>query len=203
MRLWAALLPLLLLAGTSVASAPPVDGLRLGMTSTDVLSVLRTQGQPPKRVTPRACLTDLLAMHEKVVSTEDRHGKCVQEIWVRYAGGDLLLWFDEALPGKPGISVLDSIAVNYPTDMNVIAKVVQQAGPPTITDGMKPWVVAVWCFGFACSDMNKVIRDRNSGLTLTVHQGCCLGVNDSAMQSRFQNALYAALARNGIKVDND
>jgi hypothetical protein len=203
MRYLAALFPLLLVGAMPTGSPPAVDGLRLGMTSTEVLQVLQAQGERPKGLVSRACLADLLAMHEKVVSTQDRRGKCVQEIWVRYAGGDLLLWFDEALPKRPGVSVLDDIALNYPKDINAIAKVVQQAGPPTLTDGQKPWIVAMWCYGFHCRDMDEVLRKRESGPMLSVHQGCCLGVTDIATKTHYEDVLYAALARHGIKVDND
>lgn len=180
------------------ASPPMVDGLRLGATSTEVLLVLHAQGQRP-HIFPRPCLRELLAEHKRIVSTNSAPGRCVAQIFARYAKGDLLLFFDEALPKHPGISVLTSIALNYPTGADAISRVVNEAGPPNLTDGKNPWVVAMWCFGFVCRDMDSALRNRSSGPVLLVHKGSGLTLEET----RYRHALDAALARYGVEIDNN
>ncbi|MGC8486130.1 MAG: hypothetical protein ACP5O6_10960 [Candidatus Baltobacteraceae bacterium] len=149
------------------------------------------------------CLADLLAEHRKVVTTMGRGGHCVAEIDTSYAGGSLLLFFNEGLPHRPGISVLTSIALNYPTSPNAVSAVIHQAGSPTITDGKKPWVVAMWCFGFTCHDMNKVLRDPKRGPILLVHQGGGFTLEDGGAENRYESLLNAALAKHGITINNN
>jgi len=186
-------------SANAFASSPPViDGLRLGATSAEVLAELHAQGEK-LRIFPRPCLRELLAEHKKIVSTNSAPGHCMAQIFARYAGGDLLLLFDEALPERPGTSVLTTIALNYPTENDAMSRVVKEAGPPNLTDGKKPWIVAMWCFGFVCRDMNSALGNRNSGPVLLVHKGSGLTLEET----RYEHALYAALARYGITIDNN
>lgn len=130
----------------------------------------------------------------RTLRSGDQHELC---------GRQLVAVFYEDLPRRPGISVLTSIALNYPTAPDAVAAVINQAGSPTVTDGKKPWVVAMWCFGFACHDMNEVLRDPKRGPTLLVHQGAGFTLEDGGAQARYESVLNAALAKHGITINNN
>ena len=121
------------------------------------------------------------------------------QIFAHYAGGDLLLFFDEALPEHPGTSVLSTIALNYPTENGAISRIVNEAGPPNFTDGKKPWIVALWCFGFVCRDMDGALGNHDSGPVLLVHEDSGITLEET----RYRHALEAALERYGIVIDNN
>ena len=183
------------------AGLPVIAGLHLGMTADDAMSTLRAHGGDPD-IAPKPCLVDLLAQRSKVVSTIARYGSCVGSISVRYAGGDLLLWFDEALPAHPGTSVLTEIALNYPSDQRVLSDVARRAGKPSLTRGGNPWTVAMWCYGFTCTDMDNVILDPHSGPILSIHAGCCLVVTNAEARTQYGSALSDALASRGVTILN-
>lgn len=187
--------------GAAMNRPPSVATLRLGMAATQVLQALRRAGETAQ-ITQQRCLADLLAQHQGVVYTNGP-GHCIRMISTRYAGGNLLLFFFEALPNRPGVSVLTSIALNYPTAPEAIAAVTNNLGAPTLTDGKTPWTVAMWCFGFACRDMDATLRDPKRGPMLLVHQGAGLTLEDGGAQTRYQRALDAALAQHGVRINDD
>ena len=183
------------------AGLPVIAGLHLGMTADEVMSTLRAHGGDPD-IAPKPCLADLLAQRSRTVTTIARYGSCVGSISERYAGGDLLLWFSEALPSRPGTSVLTEIALNYPSDQRVLSDVARRAGKPSLTDGSNPWTVAMWCYGFRCTDMDSVILDPHSGPFLSIHVGCCLVVTDTEARTKYGSALADALASRGVTILN-
>jgi hypothetical protein len=94
-----------------------------------------------------------------------------------------LIWFVEGLPKQPGSSVATTISVNYPTDAAAVESLVQRAGPPSLTDGNDPWVIAMWCFDFVCTEMNHVLADPSSGATLLVHRYSGFTLQDARIKT--------------------
>jgi hypothetical protein len=166
------------------------------MTSQDVLQTLSASQQSPTVWMKSPCLSEYLAQHKKLVSLGGP-GSCVQAIKARYAGGDLLVFFTEDIPSRPGVSIATTIALNYPTDNSAVAAVTQAAGAPTLTDG----AVAMWCFDFPCKDMNRVLADPNSGQTLLVHRGAGLTLNDARMHTEREVAAHKVLEAQGVTLE--
>lgn len=176
-----------------------IAGVSLMMTSGEALKALRTQHIPVKAFIKSACVSDYLAMHRSEVPMSDRSGHCVESLQAEYAGGSLLLSFTEDMPRRPGVSVLTSIALNYPTHDAVVKRVVADAGLPSVTDGEQPWTIAMWCFGFACTDMNKTLGSRTAGPMLFVHQGAGLTLDDTSQANRRQDEADRVLAGRGVR----
>lgn len=124
----------------------------------------------------------------------DHHALCRRE--------SVVIFF-EALPAHPGASVLTSIALNYPTAPDAIGAVTGNLGAPTVTDGKVPWTVAMWCFGFSCRDMDATLRNPNRGPMLLVHQNAGLTLEDGGAQTRYQRELDAALAKHGVRINDN
>ncbi len=178
-------------------TAPTVDGVHLGMTSKDVVQALTASKQPPRVRLKYPCLAEYIAQNRNAKSLKGP-GSCVQLLSARYAGGELLVFFTEDLPRRPGVSIVTTIAVNYPTDDAALAAVVQAAGPPTLTDGGAPWTVAMWCFDFSCQDMNHVLADPRSGQMLLVHRGSGLTLSDARTRSECEDAASKILEAQGV-----
>ena len=185
-------------ASTSVPSLH-VAGLALLMTSGEAVQALRKQKASVQTVIKSGCVSDYLAMHRSEVPMSDRDGHCVESIQATYGGGSLLLHFTEDVPRRPGVSVLTTIALNYPTDDAVLSRVVADVGPPSLTDGKQPWTVAMWCFGFTCTDMDKTLENRYAGPVLLVHQGGGLTLNDTGDANRRQDQSDRLLESHGVR----
>ncbi len=85
----------------------------------------------------------------------------------------------EDVPRRPGVSIVTSIALDYPKGPNWMADIVRDAGPPSLTNGKRPWTVALWCFGFKCSNMERTVRDYKSPPTLLVDRQSGFTLNDA------------------------
>jgi hypothetical protein len=167
---------------TSARTVPDVAGVRLGRTSNAVIATLKSEGSAVTRTFFTPCLRDDLARAAGKASATGP-GRCVQSLNARFAGGDLLIWFVEGLPKQPGSSVATTISVNYPTDAAAVESLVQRAGPPSLTDGNDPWVIAMWCFDFVCTEMNHVLADPSSGATLLVHRYSGFTLQDARIRT--------------------
>jgi len=186
-------------APVTVAAAIHVAGLSLLTTSDEAVEALRLRHLPIKALIKSGCVSDYLAMHRDEVPMSDRDGHCVESIQAAYAGGSLLLFFTEDMPRRPRVSVLTTIALNYPTDDSVMSRVIADAGPPTLTDGERPWTIAMWCFGFACTNMDRALQDRFAGPMLLVHQGAGFTLEDAGAANRRQAAMDRILASHGVR----
>jgi len=142
-----------------------------------------------------------LAKHRSVVPLEDRSGRCIEQISWRYAGGDLLVFFVEDVPKNPGVSIVSTIALNYPTDISAMDRIIRQAGQPSVTDGLTPWTVAMWCFGFTCSDMGRVLRDIDSPTTLLVHRGAGFTLENSHVAHEREREIEHDLTERGVRAE--
>ena len=174
-------------------SAPDVAGIRLGMTSSAVLETLSSEHMSAK-VLFQPCLADYLAQHAKTVSIGGM-GHCPMQISAQYDGGTLLVFLTEDVPSRPGTAIVTEIALNYPTDDAATTALMKAAGAPSLTDGNRPWTVAMWCFDFVCRDMNRVMADSPAGRTLLVHRGAGFTLADiHAGQIRCQGRRRSARA---------
>jgi hypothetical protein len=174
-------------------------GVSLMMTSGEAIQALRTQHVSVKALIKSACVSDYLAMHRSEVPMSDRGGHCVESLQAVYPGGSLLLYFTKDMPRRPGVSVITIIALNYPTDHAAVGRMIADAGPPSLTDGQQPWTVAMWCFGFTCTDMNKTLKNRYAGPMLVVHQGAGLTLDDTGAGNHRQDEADRVLASHGVR----
>jgi hypothetical protein len=176
--------------------APIIVGLRLAMTGDQALAVLRER-HLALHATYKPCLSEYLAEHRNVVPIEGP-GHCLQTLTARYAGGDLLVSLSEDLPDHPGRTRVTSLALNYVSD-SAISEVMQQAGTPTLTDGKRPWIVAMWCFEFKCANMERTLNQRSAGAWLLVHRGSGLTLADNSLDS--EPLLSQVLAKRGVRLE--
>ncbi len=110
---------------------PQIAGLTLGMTSDDALAALKMHSINATAVMNHWCMADFLV--DQVHPYQGR-GHCVQLITARYLGGDLLVFFTEDIPARPGVAVLTTIALNYPPQ-SALEPLIGQLGEPSLTDG--------------------------------------------------------------------
>lgn len=148
-------------------------------------------------VIARPCLSDYLSAHRRVLPIEDRAGHCTAQISWRYAGGDLLAQFTEDVPRRPGVSITTDMALDYPKDPNWVTVILREAGPPSATDGKRPWSSALWCLGFVC-DMKHTMSDPNSSLWLSVDRCCGFNLDDAVAATRREAAIRKQLHAHGI-----
>jgi hypothetical protein len=194
-----AALSLTAIAGASTSAPTHVAGLSLMMTSGEVVRTLRAQRVPVKALITSACVSDDLAMHRSEVPMSDDRGHCVEGLHAAYAGGSLLLSFTEDVPRRPGVSVLTTIALADPRDDAAVQRVIAAAGPPSLTDGKRPWTIAMWCFGFTCTDMNETLADPHAGPWLLIHRGAGLTLADDGAANRRERAADRVLASHGVR----
>jgi hypothetical protein len=197
---------LLVIAAVGVprdASSHPdlkVAGVSLLMTSGEAMSALREHGVAVQTTIKTSCLADYLAGHRSIVPISgSRDGHCVEMFQARYAGGSLLLFFTEDVPKRPGISVVTSIALNFPTDNSVAERLAADAGPPSRTDGNQPWTLALWCLGFRCTDADWEHPGMYRGPTLFVHRGAGLTLEDDGAGNRRNDAVNRILAAHNVR----
>lgn len=179
----------------SANGAPSVAGLRLGMTAEEVVHALGHAGISPSRVQKKACVNELLALHRSVVGMEEP-GSCMQDIFAPYESGDLLVFFSEDLPARPGVAVVTTLSLNYVAEPAIQA-VMAQAGPPSVTDRSSDWIVAIWCFGFTCTSMDHWDKPT-LGPMLLVHRGSGLTLVDPKAQAQSSKAVSDILAAHGV-----
>jgi len=197
-----ALLTATMSAMTSVAASGPttniprVDGVTIGMAAKDVVRRLKAE-RIHATVIARPCLSDYLSAHRRVLPIEDRAGHCTAQISWRYAGGDLLAQFTEDVPRRPGVSITTDMALDYPKDPNWVTVILREAGPPSATDGKRPWSSALWCLGFVC-DMKHTMSDPNSSLWLSVDRCCGFNLDDAVAATRREAAIRKQLHAHGI-----
>lgn len=197
-----ALLTATMSAMTSVAASGPttniprVDGVTIGMAAKDVVRRLKAE-RIHATVIARPCLSDYLSAHRRVLPIEDRAGHCTAQISWRYAGGDLLAQFTEDVPRRPGVSITTDMALDYPKDPNWVTVILREAGPPSATDGKRPWSSALWCLGFVC-DMKHTVSDPNSSLWLSVDRCCGFNLDDAVAATRREAAIRKQLHAHGI-----
>jgi hypothetical protein len=152
-----------------------IAGVRPGMTAGSVLGVLKAQNIAAKTMF-KPCLSDYLALHKSIVGISGP-GHCAESVQASFVGGTLLVGLTEDVPMRPGVAVVVDVALNSPSDEGMNS-IIHNAGPPTLTDGQDPWTLAMWCFGFVCHDMNRVLATNPPGQTLFVHRGVGLTLTD-------------------------
>lgn len=191
------LLALCALTGAGVAPhVPAIAGLHLGMTGAQAVAVFR-EHHLKVHATYRPCLNDYLAQHRKIVSLGGP-GRCLQTLMARYAGGDLLVSLSEDLPDHPGRTRVATLALNYVAD-SAISEVMHRAGTPTLTDGKRPWTVAMWCFDFKCTNMDRTLNQRSAGAWLLVHRGAGVTLADNSLDAG--PVLAKMLAKHGVTLE--
>ena len=171
---------------------PTIEGLALGMTADEAEMVLRAQ-HIASRVTPRPCLSDYLAMQRSTVPPAGP-GRCTQSMFAQTEAGSLLVFFNEALPDRPGVSVVTTIAVNSASD-TMMADVAKQAGAPTLTDGP----VLIWCFDYACKSGDDW-DEPYAGRQLLEHQGSGLTLADPRAERLYEQSLGEQLKAHGVTI---
>ena len=192
------LLALCALTGAGAARhVPAIAGLHLGMTADEALAALRGR-HLTVRATYRPCLSDYLAQHRKVVSIEGR-GRCLKSLTASYGGGDLQVFLSEDLPNHPGRTRVATLALNYVSG-STISMVMRQAGTPSLTDGKRPWIVAMWCFGFKCTDMDRTLNQRSAGPWLLVQRGAGAGLTLADNRLDTGPLLLKTLAQHGVRL---
>lgn len=185
-----------LMGGARAPHVPTIAGLRLGMTGAQALAVFRNH-HLKVHATYRPCLNEYLAQHRKVVALEGR-GSCLQTLMARFAGGGVLVSLSEDLPDHPGRTRVATLALNYVSD-SAISEVMHQAGIPTLTDGKRPWTVAMWCFDFKCTNMDRTLNQRSAGVWLLVHRGSGVTLADNGLDS--EQVLAKMLAKQGVALE--
>lgn len=179
---------------------PSVEGVTLGMTSQDVLKRLRER-RIQATVIARPCLSEYLSAHRKAVPIEDRSGHCIEHIAAQHAGGDLFIFFAEDVPRRPGVSTVMTLALNYPKDPKWLADIVHDVGPPSLTDGKRPWTVALWCFDFTCTNMERTVGDYKSQPTLLVNRQSGFTLNDAGAINDREQTIRRELHAHGITLE--
>ena len=124
---------------------------------------------------------------------ENRGGHCVEQISWRQFG--VLAFFTEDVPRRPGVSVVTIIGANDEKDT---ADVMREVGPPSLTDGRRPWIVALWCFGFTCRNMERTVENSKSPPTLLIHQGSGFTLNDAIARSEREDTIGRVVHAHGI-----
>lgn len=185
---------------SSVSREPSVDGIRLGMSDTDVLHVANVRGQKLIR-NRQLCLSEILAKHQHIVSPSSP-GECLAYLSYRYAGGELKVWFLEDLPSHPGKTRVSEIALNFATNQKIFDRILTVVGPPTVTDRSVPWKIAEWCFDYACNRLDQALSDPKAGETLLVNRDNALGLTlfDNRVNNKLSRELSQALDRRGVKL---
>jgi len=180
-------------------TAPTIAGVHLGMISADVLRVLSTKGGLLRR-SRKPCLADYLAQHRKVVSMNGT-GNCLQSLETQFTGGgNLLVSFVEDLPRRPGVTIVNTISVNDPSE-RAVDQLLKRTGRPTFTDGKRPWIIAEWCFYEPCKDKNLTVSDPEAGPVMLVHRGAGFTLSDKALTSKSFSVVNAMLAARGVKLE--
>jgi hypothetical protein len=189
----------------SAVSQLKIDGVGLGMTSTQALSALKRRGLVPT-LAKAPCVSDYLAMHQRTVSLSSRSGHCVSMVSVTTQSGTLLISFVEDIPNHPRESTVTSVSFNeakpgaYDSHSPELEAALREAGAPSLTDGKKPWVVAMWCEGFKCGDMDAALQDPNSGVMLVVHRGSGLALTFDSYAAKRREAAYRILTEHHITI---
>lgn len=183
-----------------------IRGLRLGMTSQEVLSILNQRHRPSAvRILTQPCVSDYVDQRRKKLNVYGAPNHCARDVDVAEGNSWLLVFFVEDLPARPGTTVAYTIAINLRTTSRQAAQaltndVLTRFGPPTLHDHAKPsWVVAAWCTDLPCHDMNKVLGPR-SPTTLFLHRGSGLTLADQAYQNARDNYAQRYLALRGIVI---
>jgi hypothetical protein len=190
----------LLTSHASMASpgeVPSIAGIRPGMTTGSVLALLKAQHIAATTIF-EPCLSDYLAPHKSIVGISGP-SHCPESIQASFAGGTLLVFLTEDVPQRPGVAIVIEVALNFPSDeaMNAI---IHNAGPPTLTDGQAPWTLAMWCFGFVCHDMDRVLATNPPGQMLFIHRGAGLTLGDSHSGKIRSDYTNRVLAAHGVRV---
>ncbi len=191
-------------ATPSPLSKLKIDGVALEMTSSQALRALKERGIVPLAI-KAPCVSDYIAMHQSTVSLSDHSGRCFSTITAKTASGSLLISFVEDLPRHPGKSTITSIAFNRANPERAfhspeLEQSVRQAGAPSLTDGKKPWVIAMWCAAFKCKSIDQTLRDANSGVVLLMRRGEGLSFTFDSYAAQRRNAAYEILSKHHIKI---
>jgi hypothetical protein len=110
--------------------------------------------------------------------------------------GTLMVWFNEALPSRPGVSVVTVISVNQAGE-ELIASVRRQVGTPAFTVGP----VSVWCFDSTCiADARSHYPMSYAGRELGIHEGSGVTLEDVSARQAFTEALWQQLTAHGVRL---
>jgi hypothetical protein len=191
---------LLLTSRPSAANSgevPAIAGVRPGMTADSVLRVLKAQ-HIAAETSFKPCLSDYLALHKSIVGMNGP-GHCPDSVDASFAEGTLIVFLTEDVPRRPGVSIVTRVALNSPSD-GMMNNIIHNAGPPTLTDGRNPWTLAMWCFGFVCHDMNRVLATNPPGQTLFVHRGIGLTLSDDPSYHLRNAYINRVLTSHGVRL---
>jgi hypothetical protein len=205
----AALLALWLFGTGPVASLDSnhfsVGGIRIGMTTAEVVRALHELGYDAVTVTKSRCASELVALHARAVRLSSPVGSCVASVRTAQNGDWILVGFEEDLPKNPGASVVTGVSMTFsPRTRNksLVAMLPRELGPPSVTDGQHPWNVALWCGAFRCSSTNINYSDPNLGPLVVVGPGASASLTDNRYAEQRRSALYRVLAQHHIRIDD-
>jgi hypothetical protein len=184
-------------ASAAARPAPDVLGIRLGMTPAAVRAALRADGVARPTTIVQPCVAEYLAQHRRIV-TGSRSGRCVEQINALPGVG--CCSFSSTKICRGITSVVTNVALDFPSD-SALTALVRRVGPPTLTDGQRPWVVALWCFDFACNNLERTVEDPASGTTLLVHQGGGATLISARGRAAREVALQHELHAHGVTLE--
>jgi hypothetical protein len=174
-----------------------IDGLRLGMSSPEVLRSLMEHVGSHFTEEKTPCVRDYIMAVNKRMAPALAEKNCTDEFAFEEPGADLHLWFTENFPTHPGESVLTTLAVNEMSD-DLSERLQRQFGPPTIHDHERPWVVGIWCTT-ACGTWDTThLFSPESGTTLLLHRGNGLTLVDPAYEQVREDAIQETLKSHHI-----
>jgi hypothetical protein len=195
-----------------------IEGLRLGMSPSEVLSTLHQRSVPVVRIDKQSCVSDYIIANKKGLPSYRSAKNCFHWIWTKTlsqgVNEQFLLAFTEDYPTQPDQSVLTTLAINLSgvseSNDNLSQNIMNQFGRPSIiTDSdfdqfgrhiiRKPWVIAMWC----TTPCTWNTWDRSgSGTTLLVHRGSGLTLIDPAYEQVRDKAIAASLALHHVVVEH-